>query len=239
LNAGKLVDELVIMHNGIKVHPLSYYGLPNLKMLIENKGVHEPQEEVIFQEVLKNMPNGAVMIEMGSFWSFYSMWFHKEVKNASNYMIEPDVLNLRQGKRNFNINNFKGEFFNYFIGKKSEVGSNGEEFICIDDFVLMNKIKFVDILHSDIQGAELDMLKGAEKLINEKKVGYIFISTHSNELHYECERFLKNYNFITVASANLDETYSYDGILVMKAPYYEGLESVSITKAGAGIVHNL
>jgi hypothetical protein len=44
------------------------------------------------------------MIELGAFWSFYSMWFNKEVENAINYMVEPDSFNLGQGKRNFKLN---------------------------------------------------------------------------------------------------------------------------------------
>ncbi|MBI4681229.1 MAG: hypothetical protein HY753_08545 [Nitrospirae bacterium] len=72
-NAGSIKDGFLVMHNGIKVLPLSYSGYPMLKMLIENKGVHEPQEERVFFEILKKMPERAVMMELGCYWSFYSM----------------------------------------------------------------------------------------------------------------------------------------------------------------------
>ena len=60
--AGKLIGDYFIMHNGLKIKPLSYYGYPVLEMLIRNKGIHEPQEEYVFQEVLKNMKesNGVI-----------------------------------------------------------------------------------------------------------------------------------------------------------------------------------
>ena len=39
------------MHNGLKIHLGSYYGPEGATQLIINKGVHEPQEEYVFQEV--------------------------------------------------------------------------------------------------------------------------------------------------------------------------------------------
>ena len=87
-HAGTLQGDYMIMHNGLKILPLSYYGWPVLQMLHETKGIHEPQEEYVFQEVLKHMPEGAVMIELGAYWSFYSMWFNKDIKKAKNYMLE-------------------------------------------------------------------------------------------------------------------------------------------------------
>ncbi len=70
--AGTLQNRQLIMHNGIKVDPLSYYSFPLLKMLIDNKGVHEPQEERIFQEALKTFDGSRQlnMLEMGAYWSF-------------------------------------------------------------------------------------------------------------------------------------------------------------------------
>ena len=44
-DAGKLEGGQVVMHNGIKVGGMGYYGAGILNMLIENRGVHEPQEE--------------------------------------------------------------------------------------------------------------------------------------------------------------------------------------------------
>jgi len=229
-DAGKVRDGWLIMHNGLKVDPFSYYGLGALHMFVENKGVHEPQEERVFDMVLKTMPKGATMLEMGSFWSFYSMWFNKEVKEAKNYMIEPDPMNMRYGKINFKENKLHPTAFHQaFVGASSSKNKHGQETICVDDFVKAYNISFLDILHCDIQGYELEMLKGAVKTIESKKIGYAFISTHSHLLHEQCERFLLDYGYITLASANKDESFSFDGVLVMRAPYYEGIGPVDIS----------
>jgi hypothetical protein len=46
------------------------------------------------------------MIELGSFWAFYSLWFHAVVPLATNYMIEPVLQNLNYGRTNFELNGF-------------------------------------------------------------------------------------------------------------------------------------
>lgn len=228
-DAGAIRRGKQIMHNGLKINLGSYYGPEYSKMLEVSKGVHEPQEERVFAEVLKTIPPKATMIEMGAFWSFYSMWFNKDVRDARNFMIEPDEFNLGHGKRNFRLNKMKGTFVKGFIGRQSSL-QDGVKTIAIDDFVAENNIPFVHMLHSDIQGFEYDMLLGAEKTFAEKKIGYAFISTHNNELHYQCLNFLKQRNFVILASADMNETCSVDGLIAARADHFPGIGPIPISK---------
>ncbi|MDQ3111496.1 MAG: FkbM family methyltransferase [Bacteroidota bacterium] len=226
--AGNFSGKALIMHNGIKIDPLSYYGTPILKMLMENGGVHEPQEEKVFAEVLASLPQGEkTILELGSYWSFYSMWFLRSFPGSSAYMLEPELRNLYSGKKNFRLNNFEGNFFHLGIG---DTENKNERITSPDIFCQKENIQFIDILHADIQTFELAMLNGSKSLLEEKKVGYCFISTHSNELHEQCKSLLKANGFILVADANLDESYSFDGILVMKNPSYPGIAQVNISR---------
>jgi len=85
-NAGKIENDTVILHNGIKVTRDGYYG-DFSGILTINGGCHEPAEERMFQEVLKFIPENGTMIELGCYWAFYSIWFNKTIKNAQNYCI--------------------------------------------------------------------------------------------------------------------------------------------------------
>lgn len=215
-DAGKVNFFTQTMHNGLKVKIGTYYGtgasLYGAHYLFKiNKGVHEPQEEYIFQEVLKRMPSNAVMLELGSYWAFYSMWFNKVVSNAKNLMIEPDDRCLHCGEENFKLNNLRGSFYQYFIGSKEE---KEKKVTTIDAFCIQQKIKHLDILHSDIQGYEYEMLLGAEQMLNNKEIDFLFVSTHSNELHNQCENFLKEKSYKILASVNLNQSFSIDGVLV-------------------------
>jgi len=229
-NAGQITQGTLIMHNGIQIDPLSYYNFPILQMLMENKGVHEPQEEKIFQEVLKSLDanNRMTMLELGSYWSFYSMWFKKVFSGSNCIMVEPDRRNLFYGKQNFKLNKMSGTFIHAGIGKEQNIKNN---ITTVDLICKEQQVDFIDILHCDIQGYELEMLSGAKEMFVSKRIGYVFISTHSNELHYDCYKVLReDYDFTLVAGADMDESFSWDGVLVMKAPHYDGVEEVTIAK---------
>ena len=226
-NAGQIVRGKQVMHNGLKVYIGSYYGPEFTKMFILSKGIHEPQEERIFMEVLKGLPPGALMIELGSFWSFYSMWFNKEIPGAVNIMVEPDSFNIGQGKRNFRLNKMKGEFIRSYVGRAY---NEKENILSIDKLVQEKNIGFIHILHSDIQGYEYEMLMGAENTINENKIGYLFISTHSNEIHQNCLAFLEQKKYIIISSINLDETFSEDGLIVARHQQFKGIDLIPVSK---------
>lgn len=233
-DAGKVKNGKQTMHNGIVITLGGYYGEAITQMLHRNKGVHEPQEEYAFAEVLKKMRQCATMIELGSYWSFYSIWFNKMVPNAKNFLVEPENANMLYGINNFKLNKVKGKFTKAFVGKEAGI-NNGIPIICVDDFVSDNKIEFIDILHSDIQGFEYDMLLGASKTIKENKIGYFFISTHGNKVHYECIEFLKQHEFVIICSCDEFDTYSLDGLIVAKYKGYIGIDNLKIalkTKAG-------
>jgi hypothetical protein len=228
-DAGKIHDDHQVMHNGLKVTLGSYYDYGNTVLLRDNLGVHEPQEEYVFQEILPYMPEGAVMFELGSYWAFYSMWFASAVKNARCIMIEPDPHKMNFGTLNFRLNNLKGVFDLGFIDGFTDLKSNIPTYT-VDHLVDKHQIKFIHILHSDIQGYEFKMLQGAQNTIDAGKIGYIFISTHSNDLHQQCTDFLVKKEFEIVASADLNETYSWDGLLVAKSKFIAGPEKIVISK---------
>lgn len=240
-NAGQVINQngidFQMMHNGIKIIRDCYYGSWMTTLIELLKGHHEPQEEKAFHEVLKYIPDNAVMIELGSYWGYYSMWFQKQIPNARNYLIEPDPKNLEIGKKNFALNSFNGSFVQAMIGQQSlkrqiftDWNYNKHEIdqISIDDFALENNINFIHILHSDIQGAEVDMLKGCKRLIDEKRIGYFFISTHRG-VHESCLTILKDANLEILVSTTREESFSADGLIVAKLPCMKGPSILNVS----------
>lgn len=214
-DAGKIVGGALVMHNGVKTLPSSYYGYSNLRYFQKTGGVHEPQEERVFGEVLKRLPADATMLELGAYWGFYSLWFKQVVTGGRAFLVEPLLSNLNYGKKNFALNGFKGDFTRAFVGRTAGT-VDGVPQICVDDFLAEHQINRLDVLHSDIQGFELDMLHGAEKSLAADKVDYLFISTHSNDLHRDCTRFLTDRGFVVLTSVDLDDSFSPDGVLVAR-----------------------
>ena len=209
-------NNRVILHNGNRV-PIAgnfaYYGVFS-NVLIFNRGVHEPLEEYCFQEMLKKIKiKSPIIIELGAYWAHYSMWVKKKFPEAKCYMIEPELKNLECGKNNFRINNFDGEFINDSI-QDSETGG-----FQLDAFASKKKLTSINILHCDIQGYEVSMLRGTKFIFENQIVDYIFISTHGEGKHkWVIKEFEKFKYKIEVSSGFDNHTTSYDGFVLASSP---------------------
>lgn len=228
--AGKVEGYTITMHNGVRVCANGYYGGGTLNMLIENKGVHEPQEERAFEEIIRLLPERCVMLELGAYWGFYSLSLLQERPNATCYLVEPDSRNIVSGIINFRLNNRDGKFTQAMVGSSAQ---RHPKTISIDSFCAEHGIKHLHMLHADIQGYETDMLEGATHVLKAGKVDYVFISTHSADLHATCITKLKTLNYVILADADLNETFSYDGLIVAKHNSIDLPQRIEISKKNA------
>ncbi len=241
-NAGQVEEKnglkYQVMHNGVKVIYGGYHGTWMAEIIDRLRGHHEPQEEKVFHEVLKYVPEGGTMIELGSYWAYYSAWFVNSIRCANTYMIEPNRDKLIVGLNNFALNGMSGTFINAFVGKfyskrESFIDWDGKQIylpqVSIDNFVQTQNIPHIDILHSDIQGAELDMLYGCEKSFEESRINFLFISTHGDN-HFPCYNLIEKYGFTIIASHTPDESFSVDGLIVAHSPAITGILHIHISK---------
>ncbi len=234
-DAGRLAGGVQIMHNGLRVVEGSYYRWRGTRMFAATGGVHEPQEERAFAEVLKFVPPGGVMLELGAYWGFYSMWFAQQIPRARCVLVEPRLVNLDLGRANFRLNGLEGEFVRAAVGAAPGRVPRLGRMTCVDELVEERGLAHVDILHADIQGFEGEMLKGAERTLRAGKVRFAFVSTHTPELHAACRETLRAHNFDIIADADLKGTFSSDGILVGQLRGTEGPGPVAISRRGTGV----
>jgi hypothetical protein len=205
--AGVLEGNDVYLHNGNRVPiagPGAYYGEFST-LLVLNRGVHEPLEEYVFQELLKRLPPSPRMIELGAYWAHYSMWLKGIRPRASVTMVEPDPENLAAGQANFARNGFEGEFIH------AVVGTGRWE---LDEFFASRGISHLDVLHADIQGAEGQLLDGGEQTLGSSQIDYVCVSTHSQALHLSVAEELTGFGYRVEVSSDFDnETTSFDGFI--------------------------
>ena len=217
--SGLVEGDLVYLHNGHQVvvrGPLAYYdGFSDI--LVINRGVHEPLEEYVFQRLMKVMPDRPCMIELGAYWGHYSMWLQRARQASTTILVEPDNGNLAVGRANFVRNGYHGEFVQAFVGH----GHFG-----IDSFFEERKFSHLDILHSDIQGFEVEMLPDGIETFRKHKIDYVFISTHSQNGHDFVWSTLQEHGYrIEVASDFERDTTSYDGLVFASSPKMKPLFS--------------
>lgn len=125
-NAGETLIEnnerIQILHNGVKIIEDCYYGNWITEVIRRLNGCHEPQEEAVFHRILEKMQqdtSNPVVLELGAYWAYYSLWILQQIPEAKSYLVEPDPLNLAAGKKNFQLNGRKGNFLQAAIGAHS------------------------------------------------------------------------------------------------------------------------
>lgn len=218
--AGTVEDGYVTLHNGNKV-PFSgdgayYDGFSDI--LIYNRGVHEPLEEFAFQEMLRALPDEPVMLELGAYWAHYSMWLKRVRPAGQIHMIEPDPVNAAAGQANMALNGLEGNYSQGLVGNDD---------VTLDGWMAEKGYNWLDVLHADIQGAEDELLAGGQGALVGQKIGYFFISTHSQALHELVEGQLRSAGYRIELSADFEhETTSFDGFILALhprlAPLYDG-----------------
>jgi hypothetical protein len=210
--AGMVEANDVYLHNGLRV-PVegegSYYG-PFSHLLVINRGVHEPLEEYVFQELLKTLPEAPTMLELGAYWGHYSMWLKKLRPRSTVILVEPEQTNLAAGVKNFSKNGFVGEFIQSFVGRGH---------LEVDTFLRSRTLTHLNILHVDIQGYEVEMVEGCQNSLSQQMIDYLFISTHSQEIHKGIVTELNRLGYrVEVASDFDDDTTSFDGFIFASSP---------------------
>jgi hypothetical protein len=207
--AGTVDNGVVTLHCGTKVcleGDMSYYQ-DFSKVLIYNRGVHEPVEEYVFQCLIPHLSESPKMLELGSYWAHYSMWLKSVKRNAMVTMVEPEDRAMEVGKHNFRLNGFEGEFIQAFVG-------SGQ--FEVDGYLSGAKL---DILHADIQGYEVQMLEGAKQSLQSKLVDYVFVSTHSQAIHEQVCCALRDFGYRLEVDVDFDnDTTSHDGFVFASSP---------------------
>ncbi len=232
--AGKVVqrdgDAVQIMHNGVAVEAGGYFGDWMQEIIRRLGGHHEPQEELAFARVIERLDSGSTMIELGAFWAYYSLWFRRALPGSINVCVEPDEERLALGKRNFARNGYDATFLPYAIG--AQLGDD-IEFLrerdgtmvrvpvrSVDMIVDELRLRRVDLLHVDIQGAETAMLEGARRLIGSGNLRFLIVSTHHWKIsgdpltHQRCLLRIRQLGGRILAEHSVAESASGDGLIV-------------------------
>jgi FkbM family methyltransferase len=170
--------------------------------------IHKIREEEALNFYLKNLKKIDSVIDCGSNLGYFAV--HAAQKANFVYAIEPLKMGVHFTGINFFLNDLKNfRTFNFAIGKKSEketdfIKSNSFNtsrvstkqdykiknlnitkipIKTIDDFTRVNNIK-ANVLRMDVEGHELEILKGAKNFLKQKDV-LLFIEVHPYQLKKE------------------------------------------------------
>jgi FkbM family methyltransferase len=240
------------MHNGTLIEEGCYYGPWMTEIIRVLRGHHEPQEEVVFHEVLERLvatEPAASMIELGSFWAYYSMWFHQRTQGNHIVALEPDPGYLEIGRRNFALNAMNATFVHGAVGDSPgqtcafTAESTGEavEVVQYDLASLMKETDLdrVGLLMVDIQGFETQLIERAAELFPTGLVRFMIVSTHHHQIsgnaltHQQVLERLKGCGAHVIAEHTVGESYSGDGLIAVSFDERDRDMSVTISHARA------
>lgn len=221
-------EAVQLMHNGVKVVAGGYYGDWMTQIIKRLRGHHEPQEELIFHEIMKYIPASATMIELGGFWSYYSLWFLASNAKRRSIVVEPDPINLAVGVRNANLNDANVEFLQACVGhsyvdetafQAETAGTVSIPTVSLPYLLEKYGIETLDILHCDTQGAETAVIESSEAVLRLKKIRFCIFSTHSHYIsgdpltHQRCLQMLQDFGGDILAEHDVHESFSGDGLI--------------------------
>lgn len=240
------------MHNGVLIEEGCYYGPWMTEIIKALRGHHEPQEEVVFHEVLERLvatEPAASMIELGSFWAYYSMWFHQRTKGNRVVALEPDPSYLDIGRRNFALNEMNATFLHGSVGDSPgqtttfTTESTGE-LVDVVQYDLASLIKEtgldrVGLLMVDIQGFETVLIERAADLFRTGAIRFMIVSTHHHQIsgnaltHQQALERLKGCGAHVIAEHTVGESYSGDGLIAVSFDERDRDMSVAVSHARA------
>ena len=222
-----------VMHNGVRVQAGGYYGDWMMEIITRLRGHHEPQEERVFHGLVGRLAEAdtpgltPVIVELGAFWSYYSLWFMSAVKNSRAVLVEPDPDHLSVARTNLALNDCDAMVIQAAIGKhldEIEFHCEGGSVVripqlCLREILDAADVARADLVACDIQGAETDTLEEACGYLA-SRVRFLVLSTHHESIsdhpdtHQRCVAIVRQCGGHIIAEHTVDESYSGDGLLV-------------------------
>ncbi len=210
-----LASVINVLRKSIKKFNISFPTTDNLYELISNYWIIS----AVFiadcyngKELIKKQD---IVLDVGANVGLFSILASKKTKNKI-YSFEPYSLNYKCLVKNLKNNNVynvipipkavgekKGIRKLFFNPEKtagcslykeiSDFDMGGYEdvkVISIDEFVKEQKLKRVDIIKADIEGAEMELLKGAEKTIKKFKPKIMISAYHRKDDQIKIKEFI-------------------------------------------------
>src|SRR5262249_55412189 len=145
------------------------------------------------------------------------------------FCVEPDADHLASGQANMRLNGLQADFVQACVGDafvaERQFKTESEQLLNIPQHGVASlmdhwKLDAIEILHADVQGAELALLSGCDALIDAGKIRFFVISTHhafisgSSTMHADCLSHLKARGANILCEHDIDESFSGDGLIV-------------------------
>ncbi|MFZ6050950.1 FkbM family methyltransferase [Halocola ammonii] len=145
----------------------------------------------IMKDFKKLAKRSDVFVDVGASDGYYGLIYNKLNPKGQSYLFEGDPAFKEIADANFKLNSFKANYkwMTTLVGMV-----DGGKFVSLDSTLSLKGEKI--FFKIDVDGGELDVLKGATRTIDDNEC-YFIIETHSMELEEDCIEFLRERGFST------------------------------------------
>jgi glycosyltransferase involved in cell wall biosynthesis len=225
-DAGRVISRdgtlAQVMHDGTLVPAGGYCGGWMTRVIAGLRGHHEPQEELLFLHLLRHVRPGTLIVELGSYWAYYSAWYLGAVPGSRAVCLEPEAAHMEVGRHTMTLNGRTARFIHARVGGPPEHESVTDAAADLDMAALAMRLdrEPIEVLHMDVQGAETGFIRSMREAGAGGLVRFLVASTHhasitgSTTTHEDCLAELRSQGAAILADHSVSQSYSGDGLIV-------------------------
>ena len=205
---------------------------------------------MVFAKILDRLISSddcPAMIELGCWWSFYSLWFRRVLPASRVVAVEPDLEYLNVARRHFALNDESADFVH---GGIAAGNAPTLQFLAQSDgrvhdvpqhdlaqLLAMHGLERASLVLADIQGAETALIEGARDVLADGRIRFMLVSTHHHSIsgdpltHQRTLTSLRELGAHVIAEHSVGESYSGDGLVAVSFDPADRDFEVAISRA--------
>lgn len=132
--------------------------------------------------------------------------------NVENVFLNNKAVGHEKGSLEFNEYSWSAlnSFFKRAYTKSEIIDTYFVDIISVDDYCNENDIPYINLLKTDTEGFELNVLKGANKMMNQNKVQFVFVEIFFHENYIGQSSFSDIFNYLSQNGFNMIRFYDFE-----------------------------
>lgn len=137
----------------------------------------------------------AAFIDVGASDGYYGLVFHKFSPQGFSLLVESNPAFVEEQKQNYALNQIpESQYTSTHAYITNEEDQRKKKLVSV--LADLPEMGFPALVKIDVEGNELEVLKGMEEVLQQKQVALI-IETHSAQLEQDCLAYLQQRGFAT------------------------------------------
>jgi hypothetical protein len=196
----ELIKELIVGPSGCRPQQVHFGLLKGLRFNLDSHFQFQLMYGLYEKEIEKTVRSytlqAKIAIDIGVSHGIYSLFFatQENIEKAFAFDLSEEYLSLCE--RNLSLNQASSQKKTVFIRKFVCNEDSPKDGYCTLDLEVGSDYLKPIVIKIDVDGLEMEVLKGASQLLQYGSIALI-VETHSSELEEDCIRYLKNKGYQT------------------------------------------